>query len=172
MRNRELIENRLRPLGALWLGAMFTPALYMLIGLAVGRSFFRERSPEGFYHVEARVWRVVLWSVGVVCAALVTQVVRLRLARRRDEIELGAFMSMVEVIPDDENDLMARAAERYRRRTLGMLVLCDAIAFTGLALYLLQGDALSQGVLAIVAWSGYALGKPSAFGRRSTRQTP
>jgi len=151
--------DELRRLHWLWLLALATPALYMLIGLAVGHTVFASKKNDGFWRLAPDEYRWVMLGVAGVAMALTAWVLWLRtrraahgavLARRRPGIA-----GLIE-----QRQARDEAIRRYRFLTFLMFSLCDLIAFLGLLLYLIQGDALSQGVLSALAWLAYAFSRP------------
>jgi hypothetical protein len=128
----------LRVLERLWRLALSTPALYMVIGAVVGRQAFVHRARSGFWPLDEAGYRWTLAGTAALALALTVSVLWLR-ARRAASVRWAA----------------------YRTRTIAMLALCDLIAFAGLVLYLLQGDAVAQAALAVWAWAAYALSRPA-----------
>ena len=141
MDDRPETPDQMDLMRTLWKMAMATPALYMIIGLAVGRWVFDARGKVGFWPMEAPAYRMVvlLTVAGVMALALAT-----------------LWLTMSRPTPADAT----QAA--YRRRIYATLVIGDATAFWGLVLYLIQGDAIAQGLLSLSAWAIYYIGRPAA----------
>lgn len=127
-----------RSLLRLWCFALATPLLYMVVSMVVGRVWFTS-GVGGFCPLAADVYAGVLAVVAVAVIAAMVGVLRSRMARSQ-----------------------CSDGRAYARLTYIMLGLCDGVAFTGMVLYLIQGEPYTQGALSMVAWAGYAVCRPVA----------
>ncbi len=132
-------KEQARRLLALWRLALTTPAIYMAVGLIVGQTVFSAQEEPGLISLESGARSGLLLGFLMVGGLLLTGILWLRQKR------LAFF----------ETDFSV-----YRARCFWMFVLCDTIAFSGLCLYLIDGDAVGQGLMSLLAWLGYAISRP------------
>jgi hypothetical protein len=136
----------------LWRISLATPVIYMLISIVVKRVAFADSETDGFFRLSREAYEAALASVTALAVASTVAVLWLRRSRRRSWAPGDAAQAR----PAEH----AEAFRRYRFQTIVMLILCDGVAFLGLALYLLQGDVTAQGVMALWAWGAYAVSRP------------
>lgn len=119
-----------------WRLALLTPAAYMLASVAVGRLAFANEPRPGFWPQASDDWQAMRGAAAGAGLGLTLLVVWLR--RRRNAGDTTA----------------------YERTSFVMLAVCDLIAFLGLVMYLVQGDADAQAALSLLAWFNYAVSRP------------
>lgn len=165
-RDIRTLREQNQPLVWLWRVALTTPALYMLVGLAVNRWVFVERGMDGFLSLKKEEYTFALVASFVAALGMTGIVAWLRARRARMVVAFlagggDAARTPDERIEDNVRDLLAAdALQPYRKTTFLMLILSDLIAFLGLLLFLAQADAVAQGALSVLAWFDYILSRP------------
>jgi len=132
----------------LWLMALTSPLIYLVICIVIDRTVFAGRAAKGFFPLSESLYAGLFGFLAVLAVAGVFSVYAL-------------LKNWAARVAEDPADSGEGTLSRRTRRYFVIFAICDTIALCGLILFLIQGDIRAMVFFGIAAMVGYAAAYPA-----------
>jgi len=131
----------------LWMISLFSPIIYLVICLIVNQWVFAKHTVPGFWPLPEKTYNVAFIVLAALAATALPIVFLLK----------SKWASKAPATPDEDEPPMQ--GPRGRRFVVTFMI-CDTVAFSGLVLFLIQGQMMAMLFFGVLGLLNYAMAYP------------